>query len=59
MSDSGTVTLTRSSVTSNTASGAIADGGGIYKESGSMILNKTRVSGNTPNNCTPPIGTCS
>lgn len=58
MSDSGTVTLTRSSVTSNAASGAIADGGGIYKESGSVILNKTRVSGNTPNNCTPPIGTC-
>jgi hypothetical protein len=41
MSDSGTSTLTSSAVTGNQASGATAEGGGIYKEGGSVILNDT------------------
>ena len=54
----GTATLTRSAVTGNNATGASAEGGGIFKNAGAVVLNGALVSGNTPNNCTPPIGTC-
>jgi hypothetical protein len=58
-SDSGTTKLTKSSVTGNTASGAVGEGGGIYHEVGALIILKnSAISGNNPNNCTPPIGVC-
>ncbi|MGW3041769.1 hypothetical protein ACWC9T_17440 [Kitasatospora sp. NPDC001159] len=48
------LTMTASSVTGNTAT---VDGGGIYKNAGSVTLAATNVFGNTPNNCaaTPPL----
>lgn len=54
----GPATLTDSAVTGNTASGAPGEGGGIYDDAGSVILDNTRVMGNTPDNCEPAIGTC-
>ncbi|MFF3460183.1 hypothetical protein ACFYXH_39035 [Streptomyces sp. NPDC002730] len=50
--DSGTVTLTDSKVVKNRA---VAGGGGIFEELGStVILGRTEVANNTPNNCAPP-----
>ncbi|MFI9077571.1 hypothetical protein ACIGW8_13955 [Streptomyces sioyaensis] len=50
------LTMTASSVTSNTAT---VNGGGIYRNAGSVTLLATNVSGNTPNNCaaTAPLTT--
>ncbi|MGA5823672.1 hypothetical protein ACPC54_38130 [Kitasatospora sp. NPDC094028] len=48
------LTMTASSVTGNTAT---VEGGGIYKNAGSVTLPVTNVAGNTPDNCaaTPPL----
>lgn len=48
--DNGTVSLTASTVTGNTAT---SSGGGIYKNSGTVNLLASDVSRNTPDNCAP------
>jgi hypothetical protein len=48
-----TVTLTTSAVIDNRALGTTAEGGGIFKLSGTVTLDRSRVARNTPNNCWP------
>jgi hypothetical protein len=51
----GTVVLKHSLVAANTA----AHGGGIFNNLGIVkLLNGSKVTGNTPDNCEPPVGAC-
>lgn len=43
----GTLTLVNSAVSGNTASGEIAQGGGIYQDSGTTKLTNSATTGNT------------
>jgi hypothetical protein len=49
----GTMTVTRSAVAGNTADGGPGSGGGIYKASGTVTLNRSLVRENNPDNCDP------
>ncbi len=51
--DDGHVTLTGSTVEHNSAKGTTVAGGGIFAN-GTTTLTTTRVSGNLPDNCSPP-----
>ena len=46
---SGSVTLTRSTVSDNSTAGSSGDGGGIRSSSGDVTLNSSTISGNTTN----------
>jgi hypothetical protein len=59
--ESGTLTLDNTLVTGNTAIAVDGEpaGGGIYNAFGTVILqNGSSVTGNTPDNCVTPRGTC-
>ena len=51
--DGGRVILTESTVEHHSAKGTTAAGGGIFAN-GATTLTKTQVSGNLPDNCSPP-----
>ena len=50
----GTMTLTRSAVTGNSADGGPGSGGGVYNAGGTLTLDRSGVRQNKPDNCTPP-----
>jgi len=50
----GTMALTRSAVEGNTADGGPGSGGGVYKASGTVTLDRSGVRKNNPDNCAPP-----
>jgi|SRR5580704_369754 hypothetical protein len=50
----GTMTLTRTAVEGNTADGGPGSGGGVYKASGTVTLDRSGVRKNNPDNCAPP-----
>jgi predicted outer membrane repeat protein len=50
----GTISLTLSAVDGNTAEGGSGSGGGIFRASGTVTLNQSRVRDNSPDNCDPP-----
>jgi hypothetical protein len=57
----GKMTITATSIASNSATGTSATGGGVYNADppgSSVTLNQSSVAGNSPNNCTPAIGSC-
>lgn len=50
-----TTKVQSSTVTSNSATGPLVGGGGIYQlVAGTVTVSQASVSGNTPNNCAPP-----